>query len=186
MEDIMLIKYLKDKGILNIQEYNELISKDTKHSNNPVQVNKSDKYSEFFDNFKEVTKDMNISEKAQFVDRLKDYNNSPVEHFNESYAKYIVSKMWHKDISGRKYMGEKYDISKAKEIYERYRGIIPTSFTYSDVYVAINTQYHSYHCLFTKWFGEDVDYQIIESAIMYWFKDENQGPSKLWNHFIEK
>lgn len=116
---------------------------------------------------------MNVSEKDEFVDRLKDYNNKHIEHFNESYAKYIVSKMWHKDASGKKSIGEKYDILKAKEVYERYRGVIPMSITPADIYIAINYQYHNYHCLFTKWFGNDIDYQLIESSMMFWFKDES-------------
>lgn len=45
---------------------------------------------------------------------------------------------------GRKFVGEKYDMSKAKEVAERYRGIIPQSATYADVYVALNAQYHDY------------------------------------------
>lgn len=75
---------------------------------------------------------------------------------------------------------------KAKEICERYRGIIPMSVTPSDIYIAINNQYHNYHCLFNKWFGNDIDYQIIESAIVYWFKDKSHGMSKLWEHFKNK
>lgn len=189
MEDIMLIKYLKEKGILNEYEYSKLTSeKQSKQPemHTPVSTEKPDIYSEFFSNFKEVTKNMNTSEKSQFVDRLKEYDNKPEEHFNESYAKYIVSKMWHKDDTGKKCMGEKYDMLGAKEVCERYRGIIPTSVTYSDVYIAINSQYHDYYCLFKKWFGEDIDYKIIESAIRFWFKDDDAGTSKLWNHFKDK
>lgn len=188
MEDIMLIKYLREKGILNDHEYHELTSgmKDKVMESHHSDTERSDKYSEFFSSFKEVTKDMNPSEKGQFVDRLKDYDNKPMEHFNESYAKYIVSKMWHKDDTGRKCMGEKYDMLMAKEVCERYRGMVPSSVTYSDVYIAINSQYHDYHCLFKKWFGDDIDYKIIESAVRYWFKDEDYGSSKLWDHFKDK
>lgn len=190
MEDIMLIKYLKEKGILNEHEYRELTlgmkTKEMESHPHHLDSGKSDMYSEFFNSFKKVTEDMNPSEKGQFVDRLKDYDNKPMEHFNESYAKYIVSKMWHTDDSGRKCMGEKYDMLMAKEVCERYRGMVPSAVTYSDVYIAINSQYHDYHCLFKKWFGEDVDYKIIESAIRYWFKDEDYGSSKLWDHFKDK
>ena len=41
--------------------------------------------------------------------------------------------------NSRKYVGEKSDITKAKEVCERYRGIIPHTVTHADVYVAINT-----------------------------------------------
>lgn len=33
------------------------------------------------------------------------------------------------------------------------RGILPTSATVADVYVAINSQYHDYAELFKNWFG---------------------------------
>lgn len=189
MEDILLIEYLKKKGILNDHEYTELTSK-SKHikeeHSHSSDSNKPDKYSEFFNSFKEVTKTMNPSEKGQFVDRLKDYDNKNVEHFNESYAQYIVSNMWHMDDNGNKYSGEKYSMLKAKEICERYRGIINSSVTPSDIYIAVNEHYHRYHCLFKRWFGNDIDYQIIDSAIIYWFKDECYGPNKLWNYFNSK
>lgn len=191
MEDILLIEYLRKKGIINDKEYSELTSRPT-HKMEKVEDthiepdNKSDKYSNFFDSFKEVTRDMNPSEKGKFVDRLKEYDNKPVEHFSESYAKYVVSNMWHSDEIGNRHRGEKYDMHKAKEVCERCKGMIPPSITYADVYIALNAQYHDYHCLFKKWFGNDIDYQIIESAMTYWFKDEDYGISKLWDHFKDK
>ena len=59
------------------------------------------------------------------------------DHFDEGTAKYLVSQMYHTS-GGRKFIGEKYDMSKAKEVAERYRGIIPQSATCADVYVALN------------------------------------------------
>lgn len=50
------------------------------------------------------------------------------EHFTESEAMDLVSDMYHTE-GGRKYSGEKFDIHKAKEICERYRGVIPVSAT---------------------------------------------------------
>lgn len=63
------------------------------------------------------------------------------------------------------------DMHKAKEICERYRGILPTSATVADVYVAINSQYHDYAELFKNWFGDGIEQKIVESAIVFWFKD---------------
>lgn len=104
------------------------------------------------------------------------------EHFNDSYAKYTVSKMFHTE-GGRKYVGEKFDMLKAKEICERYRGIIPQSATHGDVYVAINAQYHDYCELFKAWFGDSVDSKIVESAINFWFKDDDFKGNKVWKYF---
>lgn len=86
----------------------------------------------------------------------------------------------------KKYVGEKFDMSKAKEVCERYRGIIPQSVTHADVYVAINAQYHDYCELFKAWFGDNIDTKIIESAINFWFKDDDyKGGCKIWKYFKE-
>lgn len=37
--------------------------------------------------------------------------------------------------------------------------------------VAINSQYHDYAELFKSWFGDGIEQRIIESAIIFWFKD---------------
>lgn len=82
--------------------------------------------------------------------------------------------------------GEHFDIHKAKEICERYRGVIPASATPTDVYVAINSQYHDYVELFKSWFGDNVDQKIIESAIIFWFKDVDcKSRNKVVNYFKE-
>ena len=47
----------------------------------------------------------------------------------------------------------------------------PTSVTVADVYVAINSQYHDYAELFKNWFGDGIEQKIVESAIVFWFKD---------------
>lgn len=108
------------------------------------------------------------------------------EHFIPSEAEYIVSEMYHTE-NGRRYTGEKYDFEKAKEVCERYRGFLPSTVNPVDVYVAINAQYHDYANLFKSWFGDRIDHKVIESAIVFWFKDEdNPGTAKLVNYFREK
>lgn len=116
----------------------------------------------------------------EFMDKFKNFmtkyrrnsmrNSMSGEHFTESEAKYLVADMYHTE-NGRKYSGEKFDMHKAKEICERYRGILPTSVTVADVYVAINSQYHDYAELFKNWFGDGIEQKIVESAIVFWFKD---------------
>lgn len=111
------------------------------------------------------------------MDRMMRYmrnsmGGSESKHFTESEAKYLVADMYHTE-NGRKYSGEKFDMHKAKEICERYRGILPTSATVADVYVAINSQYHDYAELFKNWFGDGIEQKIVESAIVFWFKDSD-------------
>ena len=60
-----------------------------------------------------------------------------------------VKSMYHyKD--GIKYEGEKYDLTTAKDVYNKYRNSIDTKYTCDDVYIAINAQYHDYSTLFHK------------------------------------
>lgn len=107
------------------------------------------------------------------------------EHFNESYAKYTVGNMYHVE-GGRKHVGEKFNMAKAKEIHERYRGTIPSDVTVADIYVAINAQYHDYCELFKSWFGSGIEQKIIESAMVFWFKDTDYNKGfKLGEYFKE-
>ena len=58
--------------------------------------------------------------------------------------------------------------------------------THADVYVAINAQYHDYCELFKSWFGDGIEQKIIESAVIFWFKDDDYKDGfKLWNYFKE-
>ena len=83
-------------------------------------------------------------------------------------------------------IGEKFDMYKAEEIRERYKGVLPVSVTICDVYTAINSQYHDYAVLFKSWFGSDIEPKIIESAIMYWFRDEDfKDKNKVYKYFME-
>lgn len=45
--------------------------------------------------------------------------------------------------------------------------------TVCDIYVAINSQYHDYSALFKSWFKDGVDQKVIESAMTYWFADDD-------------
>lgn len=147
------------------------------HSDNRVQRR-------FFDKFNRMSEDMSEESMYEMMKAMKD-RYSGDEHFNESYARYLVSNMYHTE-NGRKYVGEKFDMTKAKEVCERYRGILSQSITHADVYVAINSHYHDYCELFKAWFGDGIDQKIIESAIIFWFKDDDyREGSKLWNYFKE-
>lgn len=107
------------------------------------------------------------------------------DHFNESHAMYVVSNMHHIE-NGRKVVGEYFTIQKAKEIHERYRGIIPSNVNIYDIYVAINAQHHDYSELFKSWFSSNIDQKIIESAVVFWFKDTDYDKGfKLTNYFKE-
>jgi len=99
------------------------------------------------------------------MDKMMRYmrNSMNGEHFTESEAKYLVADMYHTE-NGRKYSGEKFDKHSGKYY-------LPTSITVADMYVAVNSQYHDYAELFKNWFGDGIEQKIVESAIVFWFKD---------------
>lgn len=153
MEDILLLQFLRKKGIISdrdMHEFHELASANMM-TEEPVYLSKS----------------------------MEPSSHTSSDHMNETEARELVSKMYHIE-GGRKYIGEKFDMYKAKEVCERYRGILPTSITTCDVYAAINSQYHNYAVLFKSWFGNDIEQKIIESAIVYWFKDDDQMNKHRW------
>ena len=162
MEDILLLQFLKKKGIItadDMHEFHELIQYGV-NDQMYEKVYLSDKQTKTVDDYKHPEP---ISYSSKSID----------EHLTENQAKDMVSKMYHIN-SNRKYIGEKFDIYKAKEICERYRSMIPKEANYIDVYLAINSQYHNYICLFKQWFDEnDIDCKIIQSAIHYWFNDDD-------------
>lgn len=72
------------------------------------------------------------------------------------------------------------------EVADRYRGIIPQSATVADVYIALNAQYHDYCELLKAWFGDNIDTKVIESAVNFWFKDDDyKGGNKVYKYFRE-
>ena len=124
-------------------------------------------------------------EAIKLIDTLKELTDKEKRLSKYASCRYLNINMYHTE-NGRKYVGEKFDMTKAKEVCERYRGILSQSITHADVYVAINSHYHDYCELFKAWFGDGIDQKIIESAIIFWFKDDDyREGSKLWNYFKE-
>ena len=135
--------------------------------------------------FHELASANMIEEPVYLSKNMDTVSHDSNDHMSEAEARELVSKMYHIE-GGRKYIGEKFDMYKAQEIRERYKSALPVSATTWDVYTAINSQYHNYATLFKSWFGSDIEPKIIESAIMYWFKDDNfKGKSKVCRHFME-
>lgn len=203
MDEIMLMKYLQGKGFDHMSEdefmhkFKNFMSKYKRDSY--TDYNDDDYYNmnsrgynirryndypeydspefDYEDSYSKMGRNMHYSKQRRMNQPLYE------DHITEQQARTLVSKMYHIE-KGKKHVGEKYDMHKAKEILERYRGIIPKHVTPCDIYVAINAQYHDYGELFTSWFGDNIDHKIIESAIVFWFKDVDfEGDNKLMYYF---
>lgn len=208
MDDLMLMEYLRSKGKHNMSDHDfedkfkEMMMKFKRerdhddypygklyrdmymrrHHDYPEDVYKEmymrREHNPYFEEFYRTPESMH--DRSSYKHSMDSY-----DHFNKPYAKFIVADMHHME-NGRKYSGEKYDYNKAQEVLEKYKHVIPQDVTPCDIYVAINAQYHDYAELFKTWFGSNIDHKIIESAIVFWFKDAdyNKG-SKIWNYFKE-
>lgn len=140
---------------------------------------------EFITSFKKFLIDNGCVE-LKIVDKMplaEHETHKKYQHFNESSAKYIVSKM-HSTLNGSECNGEIFDMNFAVQTYRSYRSELSCDITYEDVYVAINAQAHDYQQLYNEWFGDDFYQKIIRSAIVFWFKDEDYDRGfKLYNYF---
>ena len=107
--------------------------------------------------------------------------------FDETYAMYQVSNMYHTKANGVVCRGQIFTVEDAKAIYDKHVRNINREITYWDVYVAVNAQYHDYIRMYKQWFPnlteEQLDEKIIHSAINFWFEDEDAGSGKVWNYF---
>ena len=156
MEDVLLLQFLRKKGIISDRDMHE---------------------------FHELAS-ANMSEEPVYLSKEAEHKHGD-NQISESGAKNLVSKMYHVE-SGRKYIGKKFDIYRAKEIYDRYRGMLPAFASVYDVYIAINSQYHNYAVLFKSWFGSSIDTQVIESAINFWFGDDDcMADNKVHKYFMK-
>ena len=213
MDELMLMEYLKSKGIDNMSEH-EFIHKfkefmhkyggtsymryhndmddwypdyDIKYRKRMSPMKRHQDYSEYpyteYPEFHmtEVHSRRGSGKYYGGFNRMQDeYYN---EHFDEESAKLIVADMYHIE-KGRKNIGEKFNMHKAKEVYDRYKTVLASDVTIWDIYVAINAQYHDYYDLFKSWFSGDVESKIIESAVIFWFKDPDYNKGfKLTDYF---
>lgn len=110
-------------------------------------------------------------------------------HFDETYAEEQVEEMYHTKRNGNICRGEIFNEDEAQKVYDREVRRLNGNATVWDVYVALNAQYHDYAKLYKEWFGdndEKVKDKVIESAVAFWFKDEDAEPGKVWKYFNEE
>lgn len=107
------------------------------------------------------------------------------KHFDKEYAEWQVERMHHK-CGDKTYKGEHWSYNDTTSVMSGYRNMLPTEVIACDFYVALNAQWHDYQCLMSQLFATEaeVDKAIIESAIAFWFKDEDwPGADKVWSYF---
>ena len=186
MEEILLEEYLRNKK--HGMSDREFIQKMRDSYRPKPRLHDSDSWEPYYG------KDVYRNKNKGYMDLIKDLDEADRgelmfmlnrdTHITEHQAKDIVSDMWHTS-SNKKYIGEKFDMHKAHEVYNKYKQALE-DYSVEDVYIAIKAQYHDYCSLFKLWFGDNIDNKIIESAIKFWFMDvDYQGGNKVHKYFME-
>lgn len=110
------------------------------------------------------------------------------KHFNKDYAEWEVEQMHHK-CGDKVYKGEHWTYEQTADVMSGYKATLPAEITPCDFYVALNSQWHDYHCLMKALFPteEEAEKAIIESAVVFWFKDDDYPTNdKVWCYFRMK
>ena len=110
------------------------------------------------------------------------------KHFNREYAEWEVEQMFHKDKEGRVYRGEHWSYDATTGVMSSYKTMLPSEVTPCDFYVALNAQWHDYHCFMREHLPEEeAEEAIIESAVKFWFLDDDwEDAEKVWEYFRMK
>lgn len=170
MEEVLLGEYLKNKNS-GMSEFMKTRPRPKMSTWNSSYNNKGDIMSRI--------DDMSTEDKIRLL-----YMLDHTSDIDSSQAHEIVHEMWH-TYGNKKYIGEKFDMHKAHEVYNKYKHKL-SDYSVEDVYIAINAQYHDYCPLFKQWFGDNIDNKIIESAIKFWFEDVDYvGGNKVYKYFME-
>lgn len=138
--------------------------------------------------FKEAVCENTDIDEEDLFEIMKDFHERLAgKHFNEPYAIYQVSQMYHTNNKGVKIDTPLFSIENAKKIYDRRIRPLNKDVTMWDVYVALNAQYHDNIDLYEKWFSNvndsEIEEKIIEATIANWFEDEDASSDKVWEYF---
>ena len=194
MDDFMMYKYLKSKGMSEQDFINRFkqamkIRRDSRYYDqypmekdwNRYNIERYGDYLQEYDDF--LSYDKRGYEYDDMYNRMNYMRHSMEGQIDEHKAKHLVSEMYHTE-GNRKYSGEKFNMIKAREVYDKYKSMLPQDVTVEELYVAINAQYHDYCALFKSWNLSNIDHKIIESAIVFWFNDvDYKERSKVQKYF---
>lgn len=106
-------------------------------------------------------------------------------HYDEAYAKYDVSQLYHRDSTGACVQGEYWSVEDVQSVYAKNKNHLGGANVY-DLYVALNREYHEKIMLYNKWADGDTEKaqeMVIESAISFYFSDGNEDYNgKVWRY----
>lgn len=165
----------------------ENLNKLIEHYKQTIRIDSSNAW-DLVCHFKEAVCENTDIDEEDLFEIMKDFHERLAgKHFNEPYAIYQVSQMYHTNNKGVKIDAPLFSIENAKKIYDRRIRPLNKDVTMWDVYVALNAQYHDNIDLYEKWFSNandsEIEEKIIEATIANWFEDEDASSDKVWEYF---
>lgn len=153
--------------------YKEIIKKNWKSGSEEVMNKSVELVEELLEEMKEAHKD------RYWLFMRKQQGLISGGHYDEDFARYDVSKMYHIDKQGRRVEGEHWSVSQAKEVMQS-NGISAPNNEY-DVYVALNAFWHDLS-------NVEEDDEIVKLAVAFWFKDADfsSKKGKIWWYMCSK
>lgn len=107
------------------------------------------------------------------------------DHFNENFAEWEVSEMYHKDKQGAMHKGQHWSIDQTDSVFEKMRSKFSNTYNKYDWYVTMNMMYHDNYCMYKEWWpdaAEDVlTLKIAESSANY-LADIDAEDGKIWRY----
>ena len=102
-------------------------------------------------------------------------------HYNESFARYDVSQMWHKNERGERVEGEYWSIAQVTNAIQPYMSRIK-NYNVWDAYVALHIFYHDlYEAKKTKR-PDTAEAETVEEAVKFFMFDDDAPDGKVWNY----
>lgn len=132
-----------------------------------------------------LDKHMDEATRTALTRRL--YGEMAGGHYDESFAKEDVKKMYYTDTDGQKKYAPYWTDEQVREVYNSVKAEVPKAYNFWDFYVALQ-MIKSDNCpLMRKWFPdatpEDMDKKFVELTLN-WLKDEDNpfGSEKVWGY----
>lgn len=108
-------------------------------------------------------------------------------HYDETYAKMCVGKLYYTDESGKKHFAPYWTEQQIRTVYDSVAKRIPSAYNFWDFYVTLNMVASDNWPLLRKWFPEADVNQLTEKVAemtVAWLDDPDNpyGDSKTWGY----
>lgn len=108
-------------------------------------------------------------------------------HYNEAFALWQVSQMYHKDKSGIEHKGQHWSPDQVRTVFAGLsKNKALAEYNYWDFYVTIHMMWHDNICMYRTWWPEADDKalneKVVEASVNY-LSDDDGEHGKIWMRY---